>query len=250
MSRVVCITGASSGFGSALASLYAGNGDAVALLARRKDRIDGLAAQLRAEGRKAMAISCDVTDRAVVHDAIRQCESEFGPVDLMIANAGVAMRTKATGFDAEVVRKTFEVNLFGVAHCLEAVLPGMIARNSGQLVGISSLAGYRGVPGAVAYCSSKAALNNMLESLRVELHKTNIDVTTICPGYVKTEMTSEVETPMPFLLELDDAARRIYRAIDRSRSEFAFPWPLAFLTSFGRLVPNAIYDRLASYFSI
>lgn len=250
MSKVVCITGASSGFGSALAALYAGNGDAVALLARRKDRIDALAEKLRAEGGKAVAISCDVTDRTAVHDAIKQCEIEFGPVDLMIANAGVALRTKAKSFDADVVRKTFEVNLFGVAHCIEAVLPDMIARNSGQLVAISSLAGYRGVPGAVAYCSSKAALNNMMESLRVELHKTNIEITTICPGYVKTEMTAEVETPMPFLLELDNAAKRIYRAINRSRSEFAFPWPMAFLTSFARLVPNAIYDRLASYFSI
>ncbi len=250
MSKVVCITGASSGFGSALASLYTRNGDAVAILARRQDRINALAEQLRAAGGNAIAITCDVTDRAGVHDAIRQCESKFGPVDLMIANAGVALRTQAKNFDADLLRRTFEVNLFGVAHCFEAVLPGMIARNSGHLVGISSLAGYRGVPGAVAYCSSKAALNNMMESLRVELHQTNIDVTTICPGYVKTEMTAKVETPMPFLLELDDASKRIYRAINRSRSEFAFPWPMSFLTSVGRLVPNAVYDRLASYFSI
>lgn len=250
MSRVVFITGASSGFGSALAALYAQNGDAVALVARRRDRIDALAAELNASGGKARAFVCDVSDRAQVHATVAACEAELGPVDLMIANAGVAHRTRAVGFDATAVQKTFDVNLLGAAYCFEAVLPGMLARNRGQLVGISSLAGYRGVPGAVAYCSSKAALNSLLESLRVELYKTNINVTTVCPGYVKTEMTADVETPMPFLLELDDAAKRIYRAIDRAKTEFAFPWPMALLTRFGRLVPNAIYDRLAGQFTI
>ena len=250
MSKVVFITGASSGFGSALAKLYAENGDAVALIARRKERIESLADSIVAAGGTAIALPCDVTVREQVHEAVKLCEAQLGPVDLLIANAGVAHRTRARNFDAEAVKKTFDVNLFGAVYCFEAVLPGMIERDRGHLVGISSLAGYRGVPGAVAYCSSKAALNNMMESLRVELYKTNVNVTTICPGYVKTEMTAEVETPMPFLLELDDAAKRIYRAINRTKTEYAFPWPMAFLTRFARYVPNAIYDRLVGHFSI
>lgn len=250
MSRVVFITGASSGFGSALAALYAKNGDTVALVARRRERIDALAAKLNAAGGNAKAYVCDVSEREQVHATVNACEAELGPIDLLIANAGVALRTRAVGFDATVVQQTFDVNLFGAAYCYEAVLPGMLARNRGHLVGISSLAGYRGVPGAVAYCSSKAALNNLLESLRVELYKSDINVTTVCPGYVKTEMTANVETPMPFLLELDDAAKRIYRAINRAKTEYAFPWPMALLTRFGRFVPNAIYDRLAGQFTI
>ena len=134
--------------------------------------------------------------------------------------------------------------------CFEAVLPSMLERNTGHLVGVSSLAGYRGVPGAVAYCASKAALNNLMESLRVELYNTGVHATTICPGYVKTEMTSEVTTPMPFLLDCDDAAARIYRAIDRTKTEYAFPFPISGLMRFARFVPNAVYDRLVGYFSI
>ena len=250
MSKVVFITGASSGLGSGLAKLYAENGAAVVLAARRGDRIEALAEAIQRAGGTALPILCDVANQAQVHDAVKQCEATLGPVDVMIANAGVAHRTRAIGFDASAVKKTFDVNLLGVAYCFEAVLPGMIERDEGKLVGISSLAAYRGVPGAVAYCASKAALNNMLESLRVELYKTGVHITTICPGYVKTEMTAENNTPMPFLLEVDDAAKRIFHAIERTKSEYAFPFPMSALTRFARYIPNAVYDRLVGYFSI
>lgn len=250
MSNVVFISGASSGFGAALAPLYAKDGDRVVLAARRLDRIEAIAAEIQSTGGQALAVACDVGDRQQVLDAVARSEAAFGPIDIMIANAGVAKRTSARKFSGEKVADTFRVNVMGAAYCFEAVLPGMFKRKKGHLVGISSLAGYRGVPGAVAYCSSKAALTNMMESLRVELYKTNIDVTTICPGYVKTEMTSGNPNPMPFLLELDDAARRMHRAIAKKKKEYAFPWPMALLTKFARLVPNSIYDPVVGYFSI
>jgi short-subunit dehydrogenase len=246
MARTVFITGASSGFGFALAHLYAKAGDRVALAARRKERLDALADELRNAGGTALALVCDVSDRTAVHEAVRQCEAELGPVDLLIANAGLSKRVKARAFDAEVMDKVIRINLMGTVYCIEAVIPGMVERGQGQLVAIGSLAGYRGLPGAAPYCASKAALISMMESLRIDLRKEGIAVTTICPGYVKTELTANTTHPKPFMMELDRAAPIIYRAIERKVSEYAFPWPLSGAVKFGRFLPNAIYDRLVT----
>jgi len=136
------------------------------------------------------------------------------------------------------------VNFSGAIYFFEAVLPDMIERRSGHIVGISSIASFRGLPGFGAYCASKAALSQLLESLRIDLTRYDVDVTTIHPGFVRTPLTEDNEFTMPFLLELDDAADRMFEAITARRRVFDFPWQVAVPARLGRLVPSGIYDRV------
>lgn len=244
MSRVTFVTGASSGLGAALAPLFAADGDTVVLTARRAESLEQLADGIRATGGRALPLALDVTDRAAVLDAVRRVEAEAGPVDLLIANAGIGEPTPATRFDSATLERVFRTNVFGVSYCIEAVLPGMIERRAGQIVGISSLAAYRGLPGNASYCASKSAVNALLESLRVELRQHGVTVSIVAPGFVKTPLTARNKFPMPFILDVDDAARRMHRAIRAGRTEYAFPWQLASIVRTGRLLPNALYDRL------
>jgi short-subunit dehydrogenase len=243
MMPVTFLTGASSGFGAALAPLIAREGHAIALIARRKNEIEQLAGQIKSSGGNAIAISCDVGDRNAVQEAVRECEKEMGPITRLIANAGIGEGTPAKGFSAEVVEQIMRVNYLGMVYCIEATLPGMLERGKGQLVGISSLAGYRGLPGMGGYCASKAAMISMLESLRIELREQNIAVTIICPGFVKTAMTEKNPKPMPFLMELDDAARIMHQAMVRKKTRITFPWQLAAIVKVARCVPDSLYDR-------
>lgn len=243
MKPVTFLTGASSGFGAALAPLIAKEGHAVALIARRKSNLQELAGRINDSGGNALAIGCDVGDQSAVREAVRECEQSLGPVTRLIANAGIGEHTPADGFQAEVVEKIMRINFLGAAYCIESVIPGMIERGKGQLVGISSLAGYRGLPGMAGYCSSKAAMISMLESLRIELRKNNIAVTIICPGFVKTAMTEKNPNPMPFLMELDKAARIMHQAIVARKTRCTFPWQLATLVKMARMVPDSLYDR-------
>jgi NAD(P)-dependent dehydrogenase (short-subunit alcohol dehydrogenase family) len=244
MSRVTFLTGASSGIGSALAPLLAADGDRVVLTARRLEPLETLVQQIRDNGGEALAIALDVTDRDAVHAAVRQTEEHFGPVDILIANAGIGDPTPGDDFDALRFERIVRTNLLGVSYCIEAVTPSMIERGQGQIVGVASLAGYRGLPGAAAYCASKSGLMAMLQSLRIDLRPYGIAVTTVCPGFVKTPLTDRNRFRMPFLLELDDGARRIRRAIRSRAREVSFPFLLAFFVRLARYLPNGIYDRL------
>lgn len=239
---VTFLTGASSGLGRALAPLLAKDGDAVALAARREGVLEEVAAKIRAQGGRTLSIACDVNDRASVQQAVRRCEAELGPITRLVANAGIGGPTPATKFEANRVEEILRTNVLGAVYCIEAVLPGMLQRKQGHIVGISSLAGFRGVPGSAAYCASKAALSAMLDSLRIELRPQGIYVTTICPGFVKTELTARRKARMPFLMELDDAARSIHKAILRRKRIHTFPWPFATFVKIGRCMPASLYD--------
>lgn len=244
--QVTFLTGASSGFGQALAPLIAKEGHAVALIARREGPIQQLATAIRDAGGSAMAVACDVTDRGSVKEAVKRCEQELGPVTRLVANAGIAEPNPGDKFDSTVFERIIRTNLIGVAYCVEAVVPGMVERKDGHIVGISSLAGFRGLPGVAGYCAAKAALTAMLESLRLDLRRHHIAVTTICPGFVKTAMTARNKSPMPFLMELDDAVKKMHSAIRKKKTLVTFPWPLATLTKVGRLMPSRLYDQFVS----
>ncbi len=241
--RLTLITGASSGLGSALAPLCAADGDTVVLAARRVAALEVVARRIEDAGGRAVSVALDVSDHDAVMRTLAAVQAEHGPIDCLVANAGVGDSLPARGFTTASVRRVFDTNLFGVTSCLEAVLPGMIARGAGHIVGVSSLAGYRGLPGSSSYAASKAALTVLLESLRIELKSYGVDVTTICPGFVKTEMTAKNKHPMPFLMELDDAAREMHAAIRDRVTHCAFPWQLATVVRAGRLLPDALYDR-------
>ena len=214
--------------------------------ARRQPRLDELAAEIVRQGGRALPLACDVSDPDSVRDAVVRCEAELGPIDRLILNAGTGSPSPAARFRAEDVERAMAVNYLGPVYCIENVLPGMLRRGNGHIIGIGSPGGWRGIPATGAYGASKAALAHLLESLRIELSTCGIDVTTIEPGFVRTEMTEQNDFKMPFLLEADDAARRIHRAIMARRRTYAFPWPLVWPLRLLRVLPPALYDRLLS----
>ncbi len=243
--KVVLITGASSGIGRALAIELARRGAAVGLLARRQDLLREVVREIEALGGKASALPTDVTDANAVRAAVSALQSEFGPIDLLIANAGVGATTAADKLEPEGVAKVFSVNVMGVVNCATAVIPQMTERGRGQLAVISSLAAYRGLPKSAAYCASKAAISSLFESLRLDLQPQGIDVTIIYPGFIRTPLTAGRQAKLPFLLEVDDAARKMIGAIEKRKKSYAFPWQLATIVRAGMVMPNFIYDWLS-----
>jgi short-subunit dehydrogenase len=239
----VFITGASTGLGEALARHYAALGAHVGLLARSRERLDALAASLP----RASVHPCDVRDAAAVRAAGEDFIARVGVPDLVIGNAGISHGTLTEyAQDAAVFRDILEVNVLGLVHAFQPFVAPMRSRGSGQLAGIASVAGLRGLPGASAYSASKAAAIRYLEALRVELHASGVRVTTVCPGYIATPMTASNPYPMPFLLEADDAARRIARVIDAGRRYAIIPWPMAIVGRLMQWMPPALFDAFAA----
>jgi NAD(P)-dependent dehydrogenase (short-subunit alcohol dehydrogenase family) len=240
--RVVLVTGAGSGLGKQLALMLAGEGAAVAAIDLRPEPLDALAAEL--PGKPFSWAVADVGDRAAVAKAVAQLSNEQGPVDVLIANAGIGIENSALAFRAEDFEAQIRVNLLGVANSVAAVLPGMIERRAGHLVGISSLASYRGLPKMLGYCASKSGLNALLEGLRVELRPFGIAVTTICPGWIRSPMTAGIKMPAGNMMELPDAAQHILTAIRQKRSFYAFPASLSWRARLLHWLPCALSDRI------
>jgi short-subunit dehydrogenase len=243
--KVVMITGASSGIGRALALDLAKRGARLGLLARRKDVLDEIVAEVGAQGAPALALAARVQDADAVQAAAEQLRAEFGAIDVLVANAGIAGSGDPAKLKASDFARVIEVNTIGAANCVAAVVPAMVARGSGHLVVISSLAAYRGLPKSAAYCASKAGVSAFFESLRLDLRSRNIDVTIIHPGFIKTPLTAGRQAEMPFLMELDDAVAKIRRAIEQRRQSYAFPWQLASIVRFALILPNSIYDLIS-----
>ncbi len=243
--KVVMITGASSGIGRGLALNLAGRGAVVGLLARRKEQLDEIVNEIQMNGGKATALPVDVQDEAAVRAAANQLRAELGPIDILIANAGIAGSSDVAQLKAADVARVINVNVLGVVNSVAAVIPEMIERGSGQLVAISSLAAYRGLPKSAAYCASKAAVSAFFESLRLDLKPRGVDVTIIHPGFIKTPLTAGRQAQMPFLLELDEAVEKIVRAIEARRKSYAFPWQLATIVRLGMIMPNFLYDQIS-----
>lgn len=244
--RTALVTGASSGIGWSLAHRLAGMGIEVALLARRRDRLDALAEEIRRAGGKAHVHPADVTDAAALVETIRRIDDELGGLDLVVANAGVASQRWAGRLRWEEMAPILAVNVVGAAATLTAVLPRMVERKRGHLVGISSLAGYRGLPRSAAYGASKAFLSHFLESLRIDLRGTGVHVTDVRAGFVKTPLTASNDFPMPFLLDVEEAVGAIVQGIEDREAVVAFPAPLVGAVRLGRMLPNALYDRLVA----
>jgi short-subunit dehydrogenase len=241
--QVAVITGASSGIGWSLAKVLAGQQCRVGLVARRQDRLEALAAEIRAQGGTAALAAADVADRAETLRAIHSVRDQLGPVDLLVANAGVGAPTLLDPMNVPQIETMFRVNLFGVVYSIEAVLPEMLKRRRGHLAAVSSLAAYKGLPGESAYCASKAAVNTYMEGLRIQLRSHNIAVTTVCPGFVKTPMTDVNTFKMPWLMGADEAARRIAKALRRRKKVFNFPWQTTLLLKFAGWAPDWLINR-------
>ena len=241
----VFLTGASSGIGEALARLYAARGATLGLVARRGELLERLRASLG--GAACETYVADVADAAAMNAAAASFVARHGAPDIVIANAGISIGNLTDeASDAEVFRQTLAVNVLGLVNTFHPLLAPMRARGGGTLVGIASVAGFRGLPGATAYSASKAAAISYLEGLRVELRGSGVAVVTICPGYIATPMTAKNPYRMPFIIDADDAARRFARAIDARRSFAVIPWQMAIVGRILRLLPNPIFDRLAA----
>lgn len=244
--KVVLVTGASSGIGRALAVELGRRGAHVGLTARRAEELLKVAAEVERAGGQALALPADVRNAEEMKGVAGRLRDSWGGTDILIANAGMSTTTFGAQLEAGEAGDVISVNVIGVVNSVAAVLPDMLARGRGHLVAISSLAAYRGLPKSGAYSASKAAVSTFFESLRVDLRKSGIDVTVIHPGFIRTPMTASRKRKLPFLLEVDDAACRILRAVERRARYYAFPWQLASLVRLLKHLPNAAYDRLAS----
>ena len=239
------ITGASSGIGRGLAKELAARGAKVGLVARRIEALRELQNQIESSGGHALAVQGDVRDGASMVAVGNQVSTQLGPIDVLIANAGVGTSTDGSEVSGEEVASVISVNVIGAANSVSAVLPEMVKRGQGQLVAISSLAAYRGLPKSAAYCASKAAVSAFFESLRLDLAPRGIDVTIIHPGFIKTPLTAGRDAQMPFLMELDAAVKKIVTAIERRKKSYAFPWQLATIVRAGMIMPVWMYDRIS-----
>lgn len=241
--RSVFVTGASSGIGAALVAHYAAGGARVGAFARRVDALEQVAAAFPAGTLTPYA--GDVRDAAALAAAAHDFIAHFGPPDVVIANAGISQGTLTTHVeDLPVFRTIMDTNVLGIVHTFQPFVAAMAAARRGALVGIASVAGLRGLPGAGAYSASKAAAIAYLESLRLELRGSGVEVLTICPGYVATPLTARNPYPMPFLMSADRAATLVARAIARRRRYYVLPWQMALVAHALRVLPRAAYDVL------
>ena len=243
--KSVLITGASSGIGAYLARELARRGARVGLLARRAERLEALAGELRAAGGRAAWARADVLDDAELTRALDAVAVELAGVDVVVANAGYGRPEPPHKFSPGAAQRMYDVNLFGMLRLIDWALPRFLARGGGHIVGIASVASYVGLKHNPSYCGSKAAMRVHLQALRTSLASRNVAVTTICPGFVKSELTAEVKFPMPFLWETDRAARTIADAIEKRRGEVVFPWQIRLLKQLMvRLLPVSALEWL------
>jgi short-subunit dehydrogenase len=239
----ILITGASSGLGEALALYYAAPGVRLALSGRNKSRLEEVARQCEGKGAAVASAVLDATDRSAMEKWIQDTDA-FMPLDLVIANAGISGGTGNEGEPFDQAREIFRVNLDGVLNTLSPVLPLMVQRHSGQVAIISSLAGFRGFPGAPAYSASKGAVRFYGEALRGALWHTGVKVNVVCPGFVRTRMTDSNGFKMPFLMDVDKAAALIANGLSKDKSRIAFPWPLHFGVWFLSILPDRICQEI------
>lgn len=238
----VFITGASSGLGRALVEQYLSAGAQVGALARRTDALSDLRANYPAQ---LDLYRADVRDTATVQSAAAQFLQRHDSVDVVIASAGVSCGTLTEyAEDLPVWQQTFDTNVIGVVKTFQPFLTGMKARHAGVLAAIASVAGVRGLPGAGAYSASKAAVINYMEALRVELRGSGVTALTVRPGYIRTPMTAVNPYRMPFLLDADDAARRIIRAVRARRTLLTVPWQMSIVCRILSVLPRPLFDRL------
>lgn len=247
MSKLVFVTGASSGIGQALAWRFYGAGYRLALVARRTEVIRTWAVARQMEGQRYRIYAADVSNPESIVGAGLDCMRLQGVPDVVIAAAGMSVGVDTTQrADLEVMAKTYATNNVGTAATFHPFLDAMLARGAGTLVGIASVNGIRGLPGHGANCPSKAALISYCECLRGELRNQGVRVVTLCPGYIDTPLTKKNAYSMPFLMSADDFADAAIQAIESGDSYRVIPWQMGVLAKVLRLLPNSLFDRVVA----
>jgi hypothetical protein len=244
--KKIFITGASTGIGRQLALDYAKDGAELWLLARSELKLNELAQEIQNSGGQAHILVCDATDEPAFLKALNIAQNESTGFDLVIANAGWGGRMYyPSDNNIQVLNQIIDLNFRAATQTLEFFAKYMVTEKHGHLVGVSSIAGFRGAPGGAAYSATKAALISYIESLRFSVKPFGVFVTDIRPGFVRTPMTDKNVVPMPFLMEVDRASQKIRRAIARKRKRFAFPWQTAVLIHLIKAAPDFFYDWVA-----
>lgn len=238
------LIGASEGIGRALALGLAREGVTLALSARQADKLAQLQSELKGSGH--LSVPVDASDASAVANAYGQIKTQIGVPDMVIYNAGIYEPMPIAAWDLPTIERTMSVNLMGAFYTVDALRADFLARHSGRLVMVSSVAAYRGLPKSMAYGASKAALTNLTESLRIELQPHGITVQLVSPGFVKTRLTAKNNFPMPFAVTPEEAATRIVNGIARDVYEIHFPRRFSFFMKLLRILPNRLFFFLAN----
>lgn len=241
--QVAWITGGGTGIGRALALRLARAGWQVAVSGRRPEPLKEVESAAQELAGSVLAVPADVTDDSSVANAVRQIHDAFGRLDLAVMNAGMFRPLKARDFNTATFKAHFDVNVLGTVRGIEAILPGM-REHGGQIVLVSSVAGYRGLPTAAPYGASKAALINLAETLHMELARYSIRVSVVNPGFVETPLTEQNQFPMPAITTPEVAAERMYQGIRKGRFETTFPRRFTWFLKLLRCLPYALYFPL------
>ena len=245
MSRHVVITGASSGIGYSLAEKLALRGWRVSAIARRYEKLT----ELQRKADSILPLAADVSVPEQIKSALLKAENVSGPIDMAILNAGIYTPVEAQSFSSETFVKQMQVNYFGIIHCLDHLLPGMLARGSGHVALMGSVAGYRGLPKSAAYGPTKAAIQNLAESLYFDLNPKGIKLQVINPGFVETEATAVNDFVMPDLISSDVAADHVIQGLQQDIFEISFPKSFVRKLKFMRLLPSHVYLSLTAKFT-
>ena len=244
MSRLVFITGASSGIGQALALRFYAAGYRLALAVRRTAEVQSWAEANSISADRYQIYRADVSHIDSMVAAGQACIAAQGVPNVVIANAGISIgMDSAVRKDLDVMVQAFATNSIGVAATFHPFVAGMVARGSGALVGIGSVAGIRGLPGHGAYCASKAATISYCESLRGDLRPSGVKVVMICPGFIDTPLTRQNRYAMPFLMKAEVFADKAFGAIQAGHSYRVIPWQMGVVAKLLRMLPNALFDR-------
>ena len=239
---IVWITGASSGIGSAVAMEMANRGWQVVISARNRNKLDKVASLHS----KITAITCDVTDRDGMSKTAQKIEAEIGSLAMIIANAGIYLPTHFPKFDVSIFDDSFAVNLTGTVNMIAASYPYMIERNKGQIVLVSSVAGYNGLPTSAAYGATKAAILNMGEAMAVDLAKYGLSVNMVAPGFIDTPATQKNTFHMPALMNVTKAAKAMVDGLEKNHTRITFPKRFTFWLRLLTFLPRQLYVRLVS----
>jgi NAD(P)-dependent dehydrogenase (short-subunit alcohol dehydrogenase family) len=243
---VAWVTGASSGIGRSVALELARRGWTVAISSRRLDQLEAVAAEAVGLSGRVVAHVADVTDAVALAGVVEAIESVHGPLVLAFFNAGLAPYTRAGTLDITAFEQAFAVNLLGVAKGLAPVLARMAERGKGQVAVNASVAGYGGLPKAAAYGASKAAAIHMCEALKFDCDQLGIRLQVVNPGFIETPLTAKNDFPMPFLMKMDEAARRIVNGFERGGFEIVFPRRLVWILKAVNLLPYPLYFWLVA----
>ncbi len=248
--RTLWLIGASSGIGGALAPVLVAQGARLAISSRREDGLNQVADAAAMRGRRPLVKPLDVTDLEAVRRVYGELVAQWGTVDILFYNAGARAQAEVTNFDTESALRQGDINYLGLIRATGTVMPDMVSRQSGEIIGVASLAGYAGFPRGAAYSSSKMAVNTYLQSLRIDLRRFHVGVTSVNPGFVDTPLIEGTTVPTPFMVSPERAAKRIVEGLLAGREEIHFPrrlsWPLKLYTA----LPRPVYESLARRFMV